>query len=155
MAKISQEYLALLRYVTNLPEGSSVIYDDVERDTSVKMDKTSGNRQKLARAIDKSGRDYLPIYVDGQFLGFDMDKKENCTAIVDRRGRRLVSAATKAGKTARRQWDKHGMELAPEQRQDLLIRARVLTFTEKVVVRKTTAVEYIKMPIIPNIEDRK
>ena len=79
LQQASDEYLKLLGYVADLPEGAEVRYEDVERSLGIKM--TQGNRQKLRRAIAASGKECttspnigyrladlgtaMPIMVDG------------------------------------------------------------------------------------------
>ena len=56
LAQGSEDYLKLLNYVIEQPDGAMLEYNGVHADTGVKMDKCG--RDKLRRAIRRSRREY-------------------------------------------------------------------------------------------------
>ena len=59
LIKASEDYLAIWKYIADLPNGAMVEYSQIEKDLCIEMD--SKGRAKLFRACKSSGREYKLI----------------------------------------------------------------------------------------------
>jgi hypothetical protein len=95
MAKASEEYKTLLEYVKAKPHGAVLDYQDVQTDTSIKMD-TAG-RSKLRQAIIKSGHEYQVF----PGIGYELAKAQSVAPIQRRHNRRFVNAGRRAARSVK------------------------------------------------------
>lgn len=152
MARVSEEFMNLCKYVANKPDKATLDYDTVERETGIDMSQESGNRGKLARAIMKAGRRALAF----PGLGYELDGVDNTEIIVDKAGQRVYRQIKRSSRTTKIVLKRHYAEL-PDDAQS---RMKVISQTYNILERKTTYFEEVDIKTIkevppPDLEARK
>lgn len=152
MAKISEEFIRLYNYVLTKPDGATLDYDTVQRETGVSMAVESNNRNKLAQAIRKSKRHAL-CYPG---LGYELDDAGNTPLIVDRAGKRVFNQIKSASEITKTVYNRHAKELSEDERQRIGTITKMYSFLErKTITIRKIEVETVKEIPMPDINARK
>jgi hypothetical protein len=151
MRQISKEYQILIEFVRGQPDGASLDYDWVQKQTGVQMN-DHRNRAFLSRAIHKTGRRALVF----PGIGYQLDDPENTMQIIDKAGVKVYRQIKRSSTTTRIVTLKHFEQLDDESKQRLQAINKGYSFLE----RKSSTFEEVMIKTIkeiqpPNIEDRK
>ena len=121
LAMASQEYINLLDFIAIQPDGADLDYNQVARETGVKMD----NRGKaiLRRVIEACGRRYTLK----RKYGYILDSPENALEISDNSIVKFVRQTVRTKKTTEVILDRHSKALDKSTRDILLLRKIVAT----------------------------
>jgi len=151
MRKASAEYIKLMEYVKSQPDGTSLDYDKVQKDTGISM-LESRNRNFLSRAINKSGRRALVF----PGLGYQLDDPKNTMQIIDKAGVKVFRQIKRSSTTTRIVTLKHGDKLEPDEQG----RLKAIGGLYNILERRSGKFEEITIKtyneiIPPTIEGRK
>ena len=152
MARVSTEYLKLVDYIKRKPDGFSLDYDLVQRETGISMT-NQRNRNKLGKAIIRSKRRYL-IFPG---LGYQLDDPKNTMQIVDNAGIKLTRQLRRSSETTTIVTRKHISKLDVEDQGKL----KAINSVYNILERKTTKFEEIEIKTVRitepplNLADRK
>ena len=152
MARVSTEYLKLVDYIKRKPDGFSLDYDLVQRETGISM-ASQKNRNKLGKAIIRSKRRYL-IFPG---LGYQLDDPKNTMQIVEKAGDRFINQWRRSRETTHIVTVKHISKLDVDDQGKLKTINNVYSLND----RKITKFEEIQIKTIEtigpptNLENRK
>lgn len=132
-AKISEESLKLRFYIKDKPSGSEILYDEVERDTGIKMD--IKGRQRLRSAIVACNREWEVV----KDIGYILDSVANTDRIVTHSVKKIHSQVIKTSRVCSNL--KHYVpSLSDEEKKHFTL---VETVTNRMLVSSEETVEKI------------
>jgi hypothetical protein len=108
--KASEDYLKLLNYVSELPQGEMIVYSEIELLLDIKMD--ASGKDKLRRAIISCGKEYSLV----KNIGYKLAQPDSCMPILGTQILRIKSAAKVAKRKHENLSDFYGSLTEDEQR---------------------------------------
>jgi hypothetical protein len=113
MGKASKEYLTLVAFLKNQPNGAELMWLEIEEKTGVTMD--SSGKAKFRAAIKSCKRRYDVI----AGIGVELDSPENTKSIADRSIRGIMSSIHRSRDTFDILANRHVDKLPPDEQQEL------------------------------------
>lgn len=120
MFKASADMLKVRSFFEDMPDGSHVDYDDIEKGTGIKMDdKGKGIMRSALNGIKRE-------YYCRKGVGIVLDSPDNAMIITAGRGVRISNAIKKANKTSKNMLIKHYEKMDEKDRERLSAFASLL-----------------------------
>jgi hypothetical protein len=113
IGKASKEYLALVAFLKNQPNGAELMWLEIEEKTGVSMD--ASGKSKFRAAVKSCKRRYDVI----AGIGVELDSPENTKSIADRSVRGIMSSIHRSRDTFDILASRHVEKLPPDEQQEL------------------------------------